>query len=445
MSWSRFGYSAWARLQLRVERLTAGGSWTSQLSQGIQRNLRYFFFDGVLSAASDAVNVTYLTLFVLALGASPSQIGLMSALASLSAMLVLIPGAMLADRSKQRKPIVVISGGMVSRLNLLLLALLPLVVKGPAMVAIAIIIKVVMDGASNLGLPAWVSMTADIVPLNWRGRYFGTRNLVMGIASMASTLLVGQIITGIGSVQGYQIAYGLAFMIGMMSTYSYAHLKESPPEVQPQTLASYSIASLVSTLRTDPIFLSFCLYNMLWNFSINVAGPFFNVYLVQNLHSTAVMVGILSIVSSLAGLPAQRIFGQLSDRWGPRKVILLTGWLIPIVPFMWYFVRADWNVIPINILSGILWAGYGLASFNFALTLYPQEQRPRYSALLQVSIAVSSALGAMAGGVVVSYFGIPIVFVLSAAGRLLAAGLFARFIVRPQPARVEAVAPVSEK
>ncbi len=433
MNRSRYGSYLWAHLRLQTERLTAGGSWTSQLAHDVQSNLRYFFFDGVLSSASDAVNLTYLTLFVLALGANASQIGLMSALGSLSATLLLLPGAFLAERSKLRKPIVVISGGLISRMNLLLLALVPLAVKGPAMVTLAIIMKVIMDGASNLGLPAWVSMTADIVPLSWRGRYFGTRNLVMGIASMTSTLLVGQLITGVGSVTGYQLAYGLAFSIGMLSTFSYSHIKEPLQVANPQAAASYSFSSLLTTLRTDQNFSTFCMYSMLWNFSLNVAGPFFNVYLVQNLNASAAMVGFLSIVASLAGLPAQRIFGQLSDRLGPRKILLLSGFLIPSLPFSWFFVKAAWHVIPINILSGILWAGYNLAAFNFALSLYPPEQRARYSALLQISIAVSSALGALIGGQIAIRWGIPVLFLLSGAGRLAAAAVFSRFVSQPSP------------
>jgi len=58
MNRSRFGASLWAHLQLQVKHLTAGGSWTSQLAHEVQSNLRYYFFDGVLSAASDAVNLT---------------------------------------------------------------------------------------------------------------------------------------------------------------------------------------------------------------------------------------------------------------------------------------------------------------------------------------------------------------------------------------------------
>jgi len=175
---------------------------------------------------------------------------------------------------------------------------------------------------------------------------------------------------------------------------------------------------------------------MIWNFSLNIAGPFFNVYLVKSLSATAFMVGFLSIVSSVAGLPAQRLFGQLNDRWGPRKVMLVTGSIIPVVPFAWYFTAAVWHAIPINIVAGFLWAGYNLASFNLLLAIAPEEQRARYSAMFQIAVTVSSALGASAGGLISNRWGIPLVFVCSAIGRAVGAVVFARF-VKPHEAHQE--------
>ena len=87
---------SWNRFRIRIAHLTAGGSWAVQLSDSTQRNLRYFFFDGLFASANDSITLTYLSLFVLSLGASSSDIGLMTALASLSATILLIPGAMLA-------------------------------------------------------------------------------------------------------------------------------------------------------------------------------------------------------------------------------------------------------------------------------------------------------------------------------------------------------------
>ena len=79
------------RLWREAVNLTAGGSWSIHLPETVQRNLRWFFFDGVFSSASDGITIPYLALFVLSLGATRTQIGLMTALASLSAVLAALP------------------------------------------------------------------------------------------------------------------------------------------------------------------------------------------------------------------------------------------------------------------------------------------------------------------------------------------------------------------
>ena len=266
---------------------------------------------------------------------------------------------MLAERSGKRKMVVLLSGGVVSRVCLLLLVLTPLVFKGPGAIYVAIGIKVIADGFANMGLPAWTSLTADIVPLAWRGRYFGTRNTIMGITTMGTTMLAGWLITSLGSPAGYQWALGLAFLVGICSTYSYAHLRE--PEntgVQPAQLA-YTPASIWQSIKADRNFMAYLAFSLVWNFSLNIAGPFFGPYQVQILNSSAAMIGLVGIASSLSALPAPRILGQLADKWGPRRVQLLTGFLIPLLPLAWTLTTQPWHGIPINIFGGFLWAGFG--------------------------------------------------------------------------------------
>ena len=430
----RSSKAAWQRIRQNAALMTAGGTWSEQLPKDIRDNLRWFFFDGFFASAGDAITVTYIPLFILALGATSTQICLMASLASLSATLLLLPGAILADRLGKRKLIVLLGGGGITRLTLPLLALTPLLFAGPSAVYIAIALKVTADAFANLSLPAWTSMTGDVVPLAWRGRYFSARNIMMGISNMVSILLVGQLITHTHAPVGYQLALMVAFIVGSVSTYSYARIREPNKPAIPQDLRSYSPAGLLASLRADSNFATFCLYNAFWNFSMNLAGPFFTIYLVQDLHATAAMVGVTSLVASLTGLPAQRWFGQLSDRWGPRRVQLLTGLLIPILPISWVFTTNVWHTIPIQIGSGILCGGFNLASFNFLLALTPPEHRARFTALNQIAIAFASAIGAAIGGVIAGQFGYHAVFILSGIGRFLAMLVFIRFVRQPQPA-----------
>src|SRR5690349_18116253 len=117
----------WQYSQQWFNRLILGGYWALGLPQQIRDNMRWYWYDGLFAAASDNVYVTYLTVYLVTLGASKVQIGLMSSLSSLAAALMLIPGALLAERlGRRRKEITAISGGGISRLMFLLLALAPL-------------------------------------------------------------------------------------------------------------------------------------------------------------------------------------------------------------------------------------------------------------------------------------------------------------------------------
>jgi MFS family permease len=372
---------------------TAGGGWTGELDQTTQRNLRWFFFDGLFFSISDAIVLTYLTLYLLTLGATSAQIGFMAALASLNATLLLIPGAMLAERLGKRKLIVVLAGGGVSRISLLLMAITPFLFDGHFAVTFAIGLKILADGMSNLGIPAWTSLSADIVPLHQRGRYFGTRNIAMGIANVTTILLVGFLLTHMDSLHGYQMVLAIAFLIGLGATYSYSQIQEPAREINSAPRQSYRPAELLKVFRTDKVFTAFCAHALLWNVALSVAGPFFNVHLVQNMKATAVMVGLVTMVSSLTSLPGLRLFGLLADRIGPRRVQLMTGLLIPLLPLAWIFITQPWQAMIVNVFGGFLWAGYNLASFNYLLLLIPADQRERYTALYQIVVMTASAGG----------------------------------------------------
>jgi MFS family permease len=424
------------RIRQSLFRLTTGGDWAYSLPVEIQRNLHRFWYDGLFASASDNIIVTYLTLYVLALGATRAQIGLMSSLSSLSAALLLLPGAMLVERFRRRKELTVLFGGLVARFALLLLALIPFFLGEKGLIIGAIALSVGKDAFANLAFPGWISITADIVPMAGRGRYFGSRNFVMGIAGMVTVLAVGELITRVGQPSGYQLAIALAFLLGMISTYNFAQLKEPPPNA-PTTPVSMSPRVLWRDIRSHPAFLALAITSALWNFSLNIAGPFFGVYMVQNLKATATLVGMMSVVTSVSSLVFQRRLGKLADKWGAHRMMLISGLLIPILPLSWAFVTSIWHVIPINILSGLFWGAYNLASFNLLLELTPGEQRARYSAIYQIIVTAALAGGAAFGSWLITRWGYVAIFIGSGVGRLTAALLFARFVHRPESPRDE--------
>jgi predicted MFS family arabinose efflux permease len=101
-----------------------------------------------------------------------------------------------------------------------------------------------------------------------------------------------------------------------------------------------------------------------------------------------------------------------------------------VVPLMWVFINAAGYVILINLVSGLLWGAYNLASFNYLLMITPPDRRARFSALFQIIVTVSLGIGAALGSLVITHWGFHAVVIGSAAGRLAAALLFVLLLTR---------------
>jgi MFS family permease len=412
----------------RLEMFITGGEWAVTLPRQSRWNLSNFWFDGLFSAASDTIPINYLTLYLLALGANSSQVGLFTALTSLAAAACLLPGALLVEGYGHRKGITLWFGGGLARLALLVLAVLPFALGGQFLIWAVIMLSVIRSAAGNLAYPAWVSLTGDLVPLDGRGRYFGSRSFAMVVAGMLMTYMVGEFITRVGSPQGYQLSLVLAFGVGLLSTYSFSRIKDQQAKQPVHSSMSVSLPEIWRDLRAGPVFLLFCFASALWNFFINVAGPFFNVYMVQNLQFTAAMVGITAVSTSVSKMLIQKKVGELSDRWGPGKVQMVSMFLIPVLPLMWVFITQLWQVVVLNLIGGVLWGAFELVSFNFLLQLTPDALRARYSAIYQIVVTVALAGGAALGSSIILAWGYTGIFLVSCIGRIVAALFFLRLI-----------------
>jgi predicted MFS family arabinose efflux permease len=146
------------------------------------------------------------------------------------------------------------------------------------------------------------------------------------------------------------------------------------------------------------------------------------------LKADAATIGALSVVSSLASLAGHRLFGPLTDRWGPRRVQVLTGLLIPLAPLGWLVAQVPWHTVPMHVVGGFLWAGYGTAAFNFQLLLTPPDRRPSYAAIAHVVALGALAGGAAIGGIIAQTWGYKATFLVTSIGRLIGALVFARFV-----------------
>ncbi|MBN1488132.1 MAG: MFS transporter [Anaerolineae bacterium] len=417
----------WRRWWEQIYLITAGGAWSVKLSSVKRRSLRWLLFSGVFFNISDSILGTYQSVYLLALGASRGEIGLLNSLLNLSMPVAMLPGAYIAERGSSYKKAVVIPSAL-GRVLLLGVVFLPFLPDTNSRVVLCIVLLVLQALLANLSNPAWTASVGAVVPLRWRGRYFSSRNIWMGLAAFIILNIAGYIIDNAGELQGYQIILFLAVLAGWLGAWTYSKVEQKQKKTANIKVSAAKNYDFWQQLKGEQQFLIFCGTAFIWNFFVQIAGPFFIVALAETTQASAVTIGFVSAVSTLAALPGQRIFGSLSERKGSEWIQQLTGFLVPIVPAVWGFITQPWQAFPVQILSGFSWAGYHLAVFNLLLKLTPDEGRSNFVAFYQALVGIGMAGGAALGGWIATVYGYRDVFLISAAGRFFAAGLFALMI-----------------
>ncbi len=415
-------------LRQRVRLQMAGGRWSGHLPARARRSLRWFLADGLFANASGTIIRTYQAIYLLALGATRGQIGLFSSLTNLTMPLAMLPGAQLARRSHKRRVVVISS--LIGRLLLLALLILP-ALAGRAAVGWSIGVLVVYAFLMNLLNPAWTALVSQIVPPHWRGRYFSSRNILMGLVSFLAVLGMGQIVDHFVTPVGYQIIFGVAVALGLGASYTFAQIEA--PETSPPHAEQAGGADFWSHLSTQRSFLALCGAAAIWNFGVQIASPFFTVYLVDAVQVSATAVAVVAAIGSLADLPGQRVFGILNDRRDPRWVQQMTGLLIPLAPLVWGFINQPWQAYVVQAFAAFLWAGYHLAAFNLLLEMTPEEGQSSFVAFYQALAGLGMVGGAAVGGWIAETQGYRPVFLLSAGLRMLGALVFALVVARVLP------------
>ncbi len=415
-----------ARLSKRLMH-TVGYPNVANLPQEKKQDLRSFWLDGVFAALAGAFANSYHTLYLLSLGATSAQIGLVSTLSQLAAGMS-IPGAMIADRTGRYKHLV-LQAGIFNRLMWPVMVLSPLILGGPAAVWVSMLALVGISAFGNLGQPAWAALSAEFVPGHMRGAYFASRNIAMQIVQLAAIPAAGQLVNYVGEPAGFQINFLLAFAISLVSLYFYSRISEHaiPPKTPEAVAARAKEPGLLTQLRGLPTFVRFTVAHATLSLGVMIAGPFFQVYMAEYAGFDPGTIGIATTVNVLATLIGMRTMGRIHDRLGPTRSMYF-GVVIATLPVLWLGVLQPWQACLVQFIAGLTWSGYNLGAFNLLLGCTPDEHRPRYVAIYTTFTAFVSAIGPTIGGWLIDMGGFVPTFSLSTIVRALGLILFIAFV-----------------
>ena len=379
----------------------------------VQSGLAYVIKDGVASQAMGTLTGgAFLVAFAIKLGASNFVIGLLAAIGPL-AQLLQLPSIFLVEKVRNRRAVTVVAAAL-TRLSWLLIALIPFLLAGQIRLTVLLVSIIVASAFGAVSGCSWNSWMRDLIPQNILGSFFSKRmRIATGVAIALSVLAAVYLdlwkkLLPKYELQAYSILFLVGFGIGMLGVY---FLARTPEKRMPSTQEKPRILRLLAQPFKDANFRKLIAFLASWNFAVNLAGPFFMVYMLRRLGLSMSFIIALSIVSQVMNFAFLKVWGKFTDRFSNKSVLAISGPLFMFSILAWTFTTMPEKyfltvplLVAIHVVMGIASAGVSLASGNIGLKLAPQGQATSYLATNTIVNSVAAGIAPILGGKFADFF-----------------------------------------
>lgn len=375
------------------------------------RGLRLLVVEAAFSGGAAALTTgVILTAFALHLGASNFMIGVLAS-APFLAQLLQLPAILLVERVRKRKRIAVLTS-IAGRLMLGVMAVTAFF-SGLTPLLIFLAAQFTLCGLGAIGTCAWNAWLRDLAPENRLGEVFARRtvwltaiNLALGLAAALALDMTGE------QSRARDVVFASMFAAGCITGLISARIVTAMPEpVMPAPGSSVRLTELLRQPLRDDNFSRLLVFVASWQFAVNLATPFFTVFIVRQLHFDVSFVLILSVVSQIANILALRSWGAMSDRFANKSVLAVCApvYILSIVAMIGASQIGDRDLVKIwlivlHLFTGASVAGVTLTSTNIALKLSPRGAATAYVAASATVTAVAAGLAPILGGLLADFF-----------------------------------------
>lgn len=374
----------------------------------IDRGLRLVVKDGLATEAmSSLTGGTFLVAMALYLGASNIQIGFLAALPLLANVFQLL-AIWLVQKYNNRRSISVICS-LIARFPLLVIAVLPFAFSSTTSLKVLILLLFLHYAGGAVVGASWNSWMKDLVPSQRLGTYFSHRTRKIQLLNVTLSLAVALILDHIKlHYPAYEMsAYSVMFLLGGGFGLLAVYLLSRTPEPRSVEMHGQFFQLILKPLRNKN-FRNLMVFNTAWAFALNMATPFFSVYMLKDLALPISYIITLNIVSQVFGILFIKIWGRYSDAFSNKTIISICAPVYIICLMGWSFTSIASISMPllflIHILSGISTSGINLAVTNIGLKLSPRKDAIVYIAAKNMITAFIPALAPILGGLLADFF-----------------------------------------
>jgi MFS family permease len=403
-------------------RARSGPSGLAGLRRGFSslenRNFRLYISGQVISRIGTWMQQVSLPWLVLALGGSPIELGIASALEFVPSTILAPFGGVFADRLDKRRAILVTQAAAM----LQVCARFALTVTGVITIPMIYALALVLGLVNAIDMPLRQSLAAELVPKN-----ILTNAIALNSTAFNSARIVGPAIAGVTIALGTQLFHtttsGVAFNFALNAISYIAVLvnvwRMDPaeirgperPDIQPRVLESLR-EGVAYAFRTPLVLWALMLLLISSTFAMNfrILLPLFSQ---DVLGLDASGYGALYATMGIGSLAGALTLAFMHER---RAILLMIGggFLFSCFELVLAFIRVPMMAVPLII-------GVGFFSMLMINTInatvqanVPDHLRGRVMALYVTVFAGSTPIGAMFAGYVAEHWDVPAAFIAGA-------------------------------
>ncbi|WP_045515753.1 MFS transporter [Neobacillus niacini] len=355
-------------------------------------NEKISIYHGMVSTIAINLAGNFYPIFAISiLGATNYQVGLISSLPPLIALLMTIPAAILLNRLETQKKTVAMAVLWTRLLYLLLIGVVYF--SSPYQAWAFLIIIAFMNVPATIANIGWQTLISGLIKEEQRGAFFSDRNRLLTIAGMISTLIIGIIMKNqTSNATAYQWLFFAALLFGLLEVFFLMKHKET---VQPVTSTKKS--SMDWSIFKDHGYKWFLIAALCFNFTWQMSWGIFNIYHVRIAEATILWISIFSVACQMVQIFTFPLWKKWAEEKSNTLMLVWAALGMALVPFLTILSTNLYYLTGVQALSGFFISGVVLLLFNLLLEQSPSKTRTycitTYNVLLSFVAFIAPQIG----------------------------------------------------
>ena len=391
-------------------------------------NMRSVLIDGIgVGIVSGAAS--FLSVFLVRLGASSLLVSLLTSLPALAGMLLAIPLGQFLERQRNLVP-------WYSRARVLvqasyaLIGLVPFFITSGNSAAVAIIMiwAITTIPQTIVNITFTIVMAAVAGPRQ-RQYLMSRRWSVLGITTAIVVAILGWLLERLAFPLNYQIVFIGSFMGGLLS-FAFSRqitLPDNPPkagDAGDRVPLRTRMRMVLGDLRAHAPFSRFMVSAFVFNMGMTLAIPLFPLYWVRGVGATDFSIGLINTVNNGIVMIGYFLWSSVARRLGNRIVLRICAFGLVLYPLLTGLTPRVEPLVFYAGLAGIFGAGLNLVLFDISLSTCPPDHTASYIAIYQFTTYVATLIAPLAAPLLADTLGYGPALFIAAGLRLAGAALF---------------------